>query len=305
MISQDRRHRRRAATSGRRPLIGVRGGVAATVTLALLLSADVRTRALLALADAASLMTPPRLSASTESPIPADDGEAVRRLTAECLRLRRIVKHSVPPLLDAATPIDLRTTDAEVLWTTDGGRDAVLSLIEAANATDGGLTVSLAGRDVPHVAAGGDDGVSADALGLAGRTVVGRVGTVGRRSATLVPVTSPEFRVDAELVRGEPGEPVVGAAGTYVGGGEGGTLTMVPVEEPVNVGDEVYTRPESTWCRDRLAIGTVVEVEDIPGEPHWRIRVRPHADLRRHDVVRIVSPVADPAFFAADGGSVR
>ena len=256
-----------------RPLIGVRGGVAAAATLAVLLSASLRRTAALAAADAWSLLAPPRLEAAT------DDVTTARQLRVECLRLRRL---TAAPRIGEPPRFRSNAVGATVLWTTPGGRESVLSLVGVES--DGPVVVD----------AGDADAVTADDLVLLGNAVAGRVTDCGRRSSSVVTVRSPDFAVAAGLVRDAAGGPVEGASGVYVGGVDAGRLTGVPAERAVRVGDFVYTREESSWSADRLAIGVVTAAELPAAASEWSITVRPYADLRRHDQVRVLRATADP-----------
>ena len=240
---------------------------------AVLTSPTVRASVALMAADAWTALRPPTAAAATAAPpTPADE---LRRLRAECLRLRRLADATPDPRPSVVTT-DAIT--ASVLWTTPAGRKSVIAVTDVPKSSDAAID------------GGADVGIDADCLVLLGTSIAGRTGQTTRRSACVIPVTSPDFTLGAGLVRDAGGGPVEGPEGVYVGTSTGGSLTMIPAERAVRVGDDVYSLRRSTWSPRRLAIGRVTAATLAPHARHWTISVEPFARPQRHDVVTVLRP---------------
>lgn len=147
----------------------------------------------------------------------------------------------------------------------------------------------------PVIDVGNDLGLKADHPVVAGRAVVGRIGTVGAWTSTVQRITDPGYRGHAQLVRASGESAVEGAEGIVRGDEAGGcALHFVGATEPVRVGDLVVTPLGQAWCREPLLYGTVIRAELDPGASHWEIDVQPLCDLRRVTHVAVVKTILNP-----------
>jgi cell shape-determining protein MreC len=139
------------------------------------------------------------------------------------------------------------------------------------------------------LAAGEGDGVRAGATVLAGAAVLGRTDEVGAITATVLPVTAPEFRAHVWIVRAAEGGPTFGDDGVLEGDGRGGCVVKyVPSTAAVAVGDHVYSRDPTGRLPQPLYYGRVDRVQLRDGAPHWDIHVHPAGDVSRHGVVHVL-----------------
>jgi rod shape-determining protein MreC len=141
---------------------------------------------------------------------------------------------------------------------------------------------------------GTSDGVRVDQPVVNGAGLVGRVKAVSDGNAQVMLLTDQDFGVSAETRSGEPGVigPVQGAPGDLL-------LDLVPKAQRVVKGDLVITagtttpRLPSVYPRG-IVIGTVRRIDVGDGELDRRIHVTPAADLRKLDLVEVLTkPEAD------------
>jgi hypothetical protein len=119
-------------------------------------------------------------------------------------------------------------------------------------------------------------GVAPDDLVLAGRTVIGRITRISRWTSTIQPITDPEFRGQAQIVRLQGGEAILGAEGILSGGSNGECrLLHVGTTEPVAEGDLVFTSLRGVPLSPPLFYGTITRAELLAGDPDWSIAVQP------------------------------
>ncbi len=147
---------------------------------------------------------------------------------------------------------------------------------------------------------GTSDGVRVNQPVINDAGLVGKVKSVSNGNAVVMLLTDQQFGVAAQAVRaGEPGAilPAVGAPGDLL-------LDLVPRAKRVQPGDRVITagtvsaRLPSPFPRG-LLIGTVKRVEG-QGELDRTIHVEPAADLRRLDIVQVLTkPTAELTASAA------
>ena len=123
-----------------------------------------------------------------------------------------------------------------------------------------------------------------------GQGLVGKVKSVSDGNAVVMLLTDQDFGVSAEAAkRGEPGSitAVAGAPGDLL-------FDLVDDAEKVRTGDLIVTagttstRLPSVYPRS-IVIGTVKRVEIGEGELDRRIHVDPAADLRRLDIVQVLT----------------
>jgi rod shape-determining protein MreC len=136
---------------------------------------------------------------------------------------------------------------------------------------------------------GSSDGVRLNQPVINDAGLVGKVKSVSNGNAVVMLLTDQQFGVAAQAVRArEPGAilPAVGAPGDLL-------LDLVPRAKRVQPGDRIITagtvstRLPSPFPRG-LLIGTVKRVEG-QGELDRTIHVEPAADLRRLDIVQVLT----------------
>ena len=140
---------------------------------------------------------------------------------------------------------------------------------------------------------GASDGIRKDQPVLNGAGLVGRVKSVSSGSASVTLLTDQDFGVSAMTVSakasrsGEPGTVAPAVGGDLL-------FDLVPRGKRVRKGDRVVTagttnrRLPSPFPRGIL-IGEVRRIDEGDGELDRRIHVRPAADLRRLDVVQVLT----------------
>ncbi|MFO1005345.1 MAG: rod shape-determining protein MreC [Planctomycetaceae bacterium] len=123
---------------------------------------------------------------------------------------------------------------------------------------------------------GQGSGIAADDLILAGRTVIGRITRVSRWTSTIQPVSDAEFRGQAQIVRLQENEAILGAEGILTGTGKADCrLLHVGATEPVAEGDLVFTSLRGVPLSQPLFYGTITRAELVEGDPDWSISVTP------------------------------
>lgn len=123
---------------------------------------------------------------------------------------------------------------------------------------------------------GQGSGIAADDLIIAGRTIIGRITRISRWTSTIQPVTDAEFRGQAQIVRLQDNEAILGAEGILSGTGKGDCrLLHVGATEPVAEGDLVFTSLRGVPLSPPLFYGTITRAELVDGEPDWSITVTP------------------------------
>jgi rod shape-determining protein MreC len=147
---------------------------------------------------------------------------------------------------------------------------------------------------------GSSDGVRVNQPVINGAGLVGKVESVSDGNAVVMLLTDQQFGVSARAVKArEPGAvlPAVGAPGDLL-------LDLEPRAKRVKPGDQIITsgtvseRLPSPFPRG-LLIGTVTRVEG-DGELDRTIHVEPAADLRRLDIVQVLTRPTAELTAAAD-----
>jgi rod shape-determining protein MreC len=146
---------------------------------------------------------------------------------------------------------------------------------------------------------GASDGVRVDQPVVNAEGLVGKVKSVSDGNAVVMLLTDPEFGVSAETLEShEPGSvgPAEGAPGDL-------RLDLVPNAKDVKTGELIITAGTSTATGSRelaslypraIPIGKVKRIETGEGELDRVIHVQPVADLRRLDIVEVLTePRAD------------
>lgn len=257
------------------------------------------------------------LAAPGTDPAPAGDSNGslaesqrrIRALEAEVARLReeldrrrgdstvalpvRAGEPLVVPNLLAATILG---EEAASLWR--AGK--LLDRGAAAGVSESSLVLEAEG---PLVDQGADAGLAAGQPVLSGRSVIGRIARVGRWTSTLQPVTDPQYRGLARIVRRSEQGVAFGPRGILEGDGSGlCRLKFVDATAAVAAGDEVYTDDLNGLLPAPAYYGRIVKAELGPGAAHWEIRVEPAGIASDAREVAILRRVANPARFAVARG---
>jgi rod shape-determining protein MreC len=144
---------------------------------------------------------------------------------------------------------------------------------------------------------GSSDGVEVDQPVVNGEGLVGKVKSVSDGNAVVTLLTDQDFGVSAVTLKSrEPGtvEAAVGAPGDL-------RLELVPNAKQVHRGERIVTAGTATNTTELpslyprgILIGTVRRIETGEGELDRVIHVQPLADIRRLDIVEVLTePEAD------------
>ncbi|MCH8830205.1 MAG: hypothetical protein IID45_11570 [Planctomycetes bacterium] len=238
-----------------------------------------------------------------DSPITLIENERLlsRRLRLENARLRQQLKQrqrigvspyrtgeKVPLLLDDLVSATVFGKETALLWKSgvliDQGRNAGLREADIVLRDNG-----------PIVDRGADAQLATGFPVFAGRCVFGRVSHVGRWTSTIQPVTDRKFRGHAQLVRKTGKGYVFGGEGVLEGDGDSQCrLTLIAAEEPVAVGDGVYTASRKTAFPFPMYYGKVTRAELPPGASHWQITVAPAIGDIQPQTVQILRKRINP-----------
>ncbi len=130
---------------------------------------------------------------------------------------------------------------------------------------------------------------------LVGQSVVGKVEIVGQWTSTFLPVTDPEFRGRAQLIRQAPAGVVWGAEGLLTGTGDACQLTGIAATEAVRIGDLVYTAERDGILSAPLCYGEVTHAELDPQGREWIVTLRPAAQPAPLTRVQVMRAALNPA----------
>jgi cell shape-determining protein MreC len=176
-------------------------------------------------------------------------------------------------LESTAALLTTRPIEARVM----GGRARGLlehRAILGAGATDG-LSVGALVLSAPTLDLGGDAGLEIGDLVLLGREVWGQIASVDGWTSTARHVTQPGFRELVQLAHRSGDRLRLGPRGVLEGTGQPlCRIRMIPVIEPVSVGDIVLT-DGGGLAAGPLRCGDVVRVEQPRGADHWEIWMQP------------------------------
>lgn len=163
--------------------------------------------------------------------------------------------------------------------------------------TADGLTESLLVVDDsrPIIDQGSDSGIELEQDVYSGRTVVGRIATVGRWTSSIERVTDKHYRGLAQIARKTAAGLVLGAEGIIEGDGSTTCrLRDIPVTDSVEVGDEVYTGGRDGRVRSLMYYGKIVEARLNDGSTAWEIRVKPAIDNTHLKTVNVLRTGLNP-----------
>jgi rod shape-determining protein MreC len=130
---------------------------------------------------------------------------------------------------------------------------------------------------------------------LTGRTVLGKIETVGRWTSTFLPITDVDFRGRAQLVRQTEQGPAWGAQGLIRGTGNACQLDGIAAEETVRPGDLVYTAERDGILSAPLVYGTVTQAELDPDGREWTITIQPAPTPSTLGTVQVLRAAMNPA----------
>jgi cell shape-determining protein MreC len=197
--------------------------------------------------------------------------------------------------LDAITARVLGRTAQSVLQ----GR-AVLDVGSRSRVTPGALVVdgeNFSGAAV--IDAGRDANLAPDRLAIVGRSVWGKLGSVGPMTSVVRRLTDPGYRDLVEIAHRDGGRLRVSARGVVVGNGEKlCRIEMVDATAPVAVDDEAYTLTDGVESSP-LLYGHIVRAEHLAGQPHWQLWLAPAIGDRDPRVVAVLRMDLNPARMAA------
>jgi cell shape-determining protein MreC len=218
----------------------------------------------------------------------------LRQLMIENARLRRDLKHSreatsIARIVDPAESLtEFEMIPAKVISSSGlpgSLRELVISSGKSAGITRSELVVDGEGAVVD---AGTDSGVAAGDRVLSGACVVGRIEKTGRWVSMVQPVTAPDFRAQAQLLRASEDGMHFGAVGMLEGTGSSECrLTGISYTDSVTVGDTVVSADINGVRGPRLFFGTVTSAQFLAGG-QWDVRIRPGFELSELDRVGIV-----------------
>lgn len=158
--------------------------------------------------------------------------------------------------------------------------------------------------NLPHLDQGADAGIEAGQPAISGRVVVGNIVQAGRWTSTLRLVTDPDYRGFAQLVRQSRGRTVLGPIGVLQGIGKGGCrLELVPKEQPVSIGDYVYSRQQDAVQPAPVYYGRVIDAQS--GDEYWSITVEPAFDPAQLRDVQVLNISLNPQRIFEDPPSTK
>lgn len=190
----------------------------------------------------------------------------------------------VPELLEA-TVFGEETT---LLWRSGRMIDAGT---EAGVLTD---NLVLEADDTPVLDQGAESGVLVDQPVYSGRCIVGKIATAGRWTSTVQPVTDPQYRGLAQILRGGQ-QNQFAAQGVLEGRGDGTcALKYVSSTEAVSVGDDVCSGGREAAFPFPMYYGKVTRAELKPGATHWTIIVEPAVSVDQWQTVSVFRKVINP-----------
>ncbi len=130
---------------------------------------------------------------------------------------------------------------------------------------------------------------------LTGRTVLGKIETVGRWTSTFIPITDDDYRGRAQLVRQTDQGPAWGAQGLIRGTGVACQLDGIAAEETVRPGDLVYTAERDGILSAPLVYGTVINAELDADGREWTITIQPAPSPTTLGTVQVLRAALNPA----------
>lgn len=169
--------------------------------------------------------------------------------------------------------------------------DAIRSGLLIARGADGDVRENSLVLEETHplIDQGAASGLGEGQPLLAGRCLVGRIVRSGRWVSSVLPVSDPEFRGLARIVRRTPEGGLDSGEGLLEGAGGGlCRLKHVPSTCAVSPGDHVYSSGGDALSSGSLYYGEVIRAELTDGASHWEIVVKPAVEWARLKTVQVV-----------------
>ncbi len=197
------------------------------------------------------------------------------KLRAELTEANRVP--TWPAAAITPSPIQPKLRTARIIgWERRAGDSAPAAVVRAGSTDHVAVNDLVLAPGESILDQGQPQGMAADDLVLAGRSIIGRISRTSRWTSTIQPITDPEFRGQAQIVRLLDGEAVLGVEGILSGSKEGACrLLHIGPTDPVAEGDLVFTALRGVPLSPPLFYGTITRAELRPGEPEWLIEVSP------------------------------
>ncbi len=136
---------------------------------------------------------------------------------------------------------------------------------------------------------GTEQNIDVGQMALRGKTVVGRISSVGRWTSSIQPITAASFRCPVQLVSRSESGTQFGAKGQLEGtGGPLCRLKWISPQMSVSVGDMVFTDREHEGMTVPMYFGRVTKAELPSGALEWSIWVEPAAATIGSGTLQIV-----------------
>lgn len=132
--------------------------------------------------------------------------------------------------------------------------------------------------------AGGDRGIDVNMPVISPSGVVGKTIAVGKEASTVQLLMDPACKIAARVQETRASGIVVYSGGQYL------SLTNVPADQQVRVGDTVVSSGLGGIFPEGLFIGTVVKSERKEGELFLEIEIDPGADFSILEEVFVIAP---------------
>lgn len=235
----------------------------------------------------------------------AEAEEELARLTQENRRLAEALAAAEGDSPIFAARKSGQSSDDDRLLTTQGvvahvlGRQARAFLARRRLLDVGsrdGIEPGVLVTDAPAlVDRGSDDAVRSGQLVLHGRRVWGKIAQLGPHTSTVQTATEPGYRDTVQVGRSPEVQGILEGTGEPLA-----RVRLVSVNEPVAIGDPVYTASTKGLLPSPLLYGSVARVERQIGATHWEIWVQPAAAVEP-DRVTVLHTELNPLRMAVGG----
>ncbi|OYW18776.1 MAG: hypothetical protein B7Z55_09985 [Planctomycetales bacterium 12-60-4] len=146
----------------------------------------------------------------------------------------------------------------------------------------------------PLIDLGAPDQLTVEDPLLIGNAVIGKIEVVGHWTSTFLPITDPDYRGAAQLVRVSDAGSAWGAKGILRGSHENCVLEGIPIDATVRVGDAVFTAGRDGALEAPLYYGAVESAQLGPNDREWQITVKPAALPSTITHVRVLRAALNP-----------
>lgn len=210
---------------------------------------------------------------------------------------KRLKKHGVPISAASSTEplLVVELLNANVLGDTASAIWRSGKLIDVGRSNGVEESALVIQGDGLLIDQGKDAEITEDLPVYCGRCVVGKIEHAGRWSSTVQVITDERYRELVTLARRTPAGLVYGSQGQLEGTGHDGCrLTLISADEPVSVGDAVYSIPSKGLVDYPMLYGTVTRAELKPGSMHWSIFVKPAITIDEVHAVQVLQSRINP-----------